>query len=35
VPVGDGLDEHGTLLGIGKARRLLGYHPEFTWRSLF
>jgi nucleoside-diphosphate-sugar epimerase len=35
VPVKDDLDEHGTLLGIGKARRLLGYDPEFTWRSLF
>ena len=27
------LGEHDTLLGIGKARRLLGYEPEFTWRS--
>ena len=35
VPVRDGLPEHGTLLGIDKARRLLGYEPEFTWRSLF
>jgi nucleoside-diphosphate-sugar epimerase len=35
VPVKDDLAEHGTLLGIGKARRLLGYDPEFTWRSLF
>jgi nucleoside-diphosphate-sugar epimerase len=35
VPVRDGLAEHGTLLGIDKARRLLGYEPEFTWRSLF
>jgi nucleoside-diphosphate-sugar epimerase len=35
VPVRDGLPEHGTLLGIDKARRLLGYDPEFTWRSLF
>jgi nucleoside-diphosphate-sugar epimerase len=35
VPVRDGIPEHGTLLGIGKARRLLGYEPEFTWRSLF
>jgi nucleoside-diphosphate-sugar epimerase len=34
VPVRDGLPEHGTLLGIDKARRLLGYEPEFTWRSL-
>jgi nucleoside-diphosphate-sugar epimerase len=34
VPVKDDLAEHGTLLGIDKARRLLGYAPEFTWRSL-
>ena len=34
VPVKDDLAEHGTLLGIDKARRLLGYDPEFTWRSL-
>jgi nucleoside-diphosphate-sugar epimerase len=35
VPVRDGVGEHGTLLGIDKARRRLGYRPEFTWRSLF
>jgi nucleoside-diphosphate-sugar epimerase len=35
VPVADGLPEHGTLLGIEKARRLLGYDPQFTWRDLF
>jgi nucleoside-diphosphate-sugar epimerase len=35
VPVRDGLAEHGSLLGIDKARRLLGYRPEFSWRSLF
>jgi nucleoside-diphosphate-sugar epimerase len=35
VPVRDGLPTHGTLLGIDKARRLLGYEPKFTWRSLF
>lgn len=35
VPVADDLPEHGTLLGIEKARRILGYTPEFTWRSLF
>jgi nucleoside-diphosphate-sugar epimerase len=34
VPVADGLAEHGTLLGIDKARRLLGYRPDFTWREL-
>jgi nucleoside-diphosphate-sugar epimerase len=35
VPVADNLDEHGTLLGIGKARRVLAYEPQFTWRELF
>jgi nucleoside-diphosphate-sugar epimerase len=35
VPVKDGVAEHGTLLGIDKARRLLGYRPEFSWRELF
>lgn len=25
--------EHGTLLSIEKARRLLGYEPEFSWRD--
>jgi nucleoside-diphosphate-sugar epimerase len=35
VPVADGVAEHGTLLGIEKARRLLGYAPEFSWRELF
>jgi nucleoside-diphosphate-sugar epimerase len=34
VPLRGDLAEHGTLLGIDKARRLLGYRPEFTWRSL-
>jgi nucleoside-diphosphate-sugar epimerase len=34
VPVRDGLAEHGTLLGIDKARRLLGYAPDFTWRDV-
>ena len=35
VPVADGVDGHDTLLGIDKARRMLGYAPEFTWRHLF
>jgi nucleoside-diphosphate-sugar epimerase len=35
VPVGDDLPEHGTLLGIEKARRILGYDPAFSWRELF
>jgi nucleoside-diphosphate-sugar epimerase len=34
VPVRDGVAEHGTLLGIDKARDLLGYAPEFSWREL-
>ena len=35
VPVREGIGEHDTLLGIDKARRLLGYAPEFSWRELF
>jgi nucleoside-diphosphate-sugar epimerase len=35
VPVRDDLGEHETLLGIEKARRMLGYSPEFSWRELF
>jgi hypothetical protein len=35
VPVRDVVGEHGTLLGIDKARRMLGYSPEFSWRELF
>ena len=35
VPVADDVPEHGTLLSIDKARRMLGYSPEFTWRELF
>ncbi len=34
VPVAESVAEHGTLLGIEKARRVLGYSPEFTWREL-
>ncbi len=34
VPVKADLAELGTLLGIDKARRLLGYAPDFTWREL-
>jgi len=29
------LGEHETLLAIDKARRVLGYEPQFTWRELF
>ena len=35
VPVADDVPEHGTLLGIDKARRVLGYDPQWTWRELF
>ena len=34
VPVAEDIPEHGTLLGIEKARRVLGYEPAFTWREL-
>jgi nucleoside-diphosphate-sugar epimerase len=34
VPVADDLSEHGTLLSIDKARRVLGYEAQFTWREL-
>ncbi|MDQ1680628.1 MAG: hypothetical protein QOI42_1487 [Frankiaceae bacterium] len=33
VPVTRELGEHETLLGIDKARRLLGYEPEHSWRD--
>jgi nucleoside-diphosphate-sugar epimerase len=35
VPLREGLAEHGTLLSIEKARRLLGYQARFSWRDLF
>jgi nucleoside-diphosphate-sugar epimerase len=35
VPVAPELEEHGTLLSIGKARRVLGYEAQFSWRELF
>ena len=35
VRVADSVAEHGTLLGIEKARRVLGYEPAFSWRELF
>jgi len=34
VPIRGDLPEHGTLLAIDKARRVLGYDPQFTWRGL-
>ncbi|WP_150307095.1 NAD-dependent epimerase/dehydratase family protein [Planctomonas psychrotolerans] len=33
VPVTRELGEHETLLSIDKAKRLLGYQPQHTWRS--
>lgn len=33
VPVRDDLGEHETLLAIDKARALLGYRPEVSWRD--
>jgi nucleoside-diphosphate-sugar epimerase len=33
VPVRKALGEHETLLSIEKARRVLGYEPEFSWRE--
>ncbi|HWE59618.1 MAG TPA: NAD(P)-dependent oxidoreductase [Solirubrobacteraceae bacterium] len=35
VPLADTLSGCDTLLGIGKARRVLGYAPEFSWRELY
>jgi nucleoside-diphosphate-sugar epimerase len=35
VPVAAGIAEHGTLLAVDKARRVLGYDPRFTWRELY
>lgn len=33
VPVRKELGEHETLLSIEKARKVLGYEPEFSWRE--
>ncbi|OGX87509.1 NAD-dependent epimerase/dehydratase family protein [Hymenobacter coccineus] len=33
VPVRKELGEHETLLSIEKARKVLGYEPEFSWRD--
>ena len=35
VPVREGVEGTDTLLSIDKARRVLGYSPDFTWRELF
>jgi nucleoside-diphosphate-sugar epimerase len=34
VPVADRVTGHDTLLAIDKARQVLGYAPDFTWRQL-
>jgi nucleoside-diphosphate-sugar epimerase len=33
VPVTRALGEHETMLSIDKARRVLGYEPQFSWRT--
>ncbi|HVU10397.1 MAG TPA: NAD(P)-dependent oxidoreductase [Phototrophicaceae bacterium] len=33
VPLREGVGDHETLLSIDKARRMLGYKPEYTWRK--
>jgi nucleoside-diphosphate-sugar epimerase len=35
VPIAEHVEGTDTLLDIRKARELLGYSPEFTWRQLF
>jgi nucleoside-diphosphate-sugar epimerase len=35
VPVADYVEGTDTLLDIRKARAVLGYAPEFTWRELY
>jgi nucleoside-diphosphate-sugar epimerase len=35
VPIADHVEGTDTLLDIRKARRVLGYSPEFSWRQLF
>jgi nucleoside-diphosphate-sugar epimerase len=35
APVADHVSGTDTLLSIDKARRVLGYSPEFTWRDLW
>jgi nucleoside-diphosphate-sugar epimerase len=35
VPLSRSLNGTDTLLDISKARTVLGYSPEFTWRELF
>jgi nucleoside-diphosphate-sugar epimerase len=33
LPLREGMGDHDSLLSIGKARRLLGYEPAFSWRD--
>jgi nucleoside-diphosphate-sugar epimerase len=33
VPLREGAGDHGTLLSIEKARRVLGYEPKYSWRD--
>jgi hypothetical protein len=33
VPHKDGITANGTLLSIEKARRMLGYWPQYSWRN--
>jgi hypothetical protein len=33
VEVRKELGEHETMLGIDKARRVLGYEPQHSWRN--
>ena len=33
VEVRKDLGEHETMLSIDKARRILGYEPEYSWRD--
>jgi nucleoside-diphosphate-sugar epimerase len=35
VPVADGVGGNDTLLAIDKARAMLGYSPQFSWRELY
>jgi nucleoside-diphosphate-sugar epimerase len=35
VPVAANVEGYDTLLAIEKARRMLGYSPDFSWRELF
>jgi len=33
VPLREGVGDHETLLSVDRARRMLGYQPEYTWRN--